>query len=222
MKRVGPKRVRVVEVGAGHKPIGVIGQALRAQRKRQGREFVASDIKLNLSDTLRSFGLRNAPSNAKVLKECSIKTLKAQADKSADIIFGGFFFNGLMTSTKNQLEYLHKVNEFFQNAKRVLKPNGRIIFVAHHSEAFLIKEGVKNVGFSAHIIPFNERMIQNSSSEWVQKTTTQEGLMDFFATDHFRQNDSFTNKASAFSKLTKLSVEESARPALVIMRRLKQ
>ena len=220
-KRVGPKRVSVLEVGAGHKPLGVIGQAMRAQRKRQGREFVASDINLNFSETLRAFGLRDVPLNAKLLKECSLKTLKAQPDKSRDIIFGGFFFNGLITSTKSSEEYLLKVNEFFHNAKRVLKPNGRLIFVAHHSEAFLIKNGVKSVGFTAHIIPFNERMIQNSFSEWVEKTTTKEGLGKFFFTDHFVQNDSFVNKAQALSKLTKLSVEESARPALVVMRRIK-
>lgn len=220
-KRVGPKRVSVLEVGAGHKPIGVIGQAMRAQRKRQGREFVASDINLNLSETLRAFGLRNVPSNAKVLKECSLKTLKAQPDKSRDVIFGGFFFNGLITSTKSSGEYLLKVNEFFHDAKRVLKPNGRLIFVAHHSEAFLIKNGVKSVGFTAHIIPFNERMIQNSSSEWVEKTTTKEGLTDFFMTDHLVQKDVFASKAHALSKLTNLSVVESAKPALVIMKMIK-
>lgn len=222
MKRIGPKRVRVVEVGAGTKPIGIIGQAIRAGKKRRGRSFIASDINLNLNDTLRSFGLSKVPSNAKVLKECSIKTLQGQSPKSADIIFGGFFFNGLRNSSRSEIEYLSKINEFFRQTKRVLTKNGRLIFIAHNSEAFMFKANAAELGYSAHIIPFNEKMIQNSTSEWVQRTGTRAGLEDFFMVDHAMQDSSFVKNAKLFSKITGLGVMDSARPALVIMKRLKQ
>ena len=59
------KRVKVLEIGAGIEPTGVIGQARKALRKRFGRKFEASDSYARVESTFRAFGLRELPANAK-------------------------------------------------------------------------------------------------------------------------------------------------------------
>jgi hypothetical protein len=70
------KRVKVLELGAGVEPTGVIGQARKALRKRFGRKFEASDSYARVESTFRAFGLRELPANAKIMKKMFNGTFK--------------------------------------------------------------------------------------------------------------------------------------------------
>jgi len=221
MKRVGPKRVSLLEVGSGINPYGIVSQARRAEKKRIGRKFIGSDTHLNLTQALRAFGLRELPKNAKVLKECSIKTLKAQPNKSLDIVFGSFFLNGVVTESKSKVDSVKSYKEFFGNAKRVLKPNGRLILVMHWIEALNYVEGAKVFGFSSHLLPVSEKMVENSTSEWIQGMSTKNGRERLLKHNENNHDTSFVQKSQNFALNKGLSADEAAKPMIVIMRKLK-
>ena len=129
MKRVGPKRVSLFEAGAGEVPFGLLGQALKAERKRRGRQFTAVDMKLNATEALRQRGLREAPKNLKLVKNCVVNELKKLPSSSQDIVFESYFLNCYSTRKGSDSYVFEKVAEYLNEAKRVLKPKGRIILI---------------------------------------------------------------------------------------------
>ena len=75
-KRIGPKRVKVFEAGAGDNPKGIFNQALKAQKDRVGRKFIASDLNLRKEAILRARGLKEVPRNLKLIQGCSVEELR--------------------------------------------------------------------------------------------------------------------------------------------------
>lgn len=177
MKRVGPKRVSVFEAGAGDVAFGALGQALRAQRKRSGRSFIASDIALRKEETLRQRGLRESPSNLKLAKGCSINELKKLPAKSQDIVFDSFFLfdysKGKSSSVREEMTL-----DYFKEAARVLKPKGRIITLQARFNTQFVEKAARSLGLKMHTVRLSQKQLDESASKWIQLRATKEGRVN--------------------------------------------
>ena len=67
-----------------------------------------------------------------------------------------------------------KVNEFMQEAKRVLKKNGRVILIHIKLDAPVIKKIGEEAGFRAHLIPLTDAQAQKSLSPFIRRVSTPE------------------------------------------------
>jgi ubiquinone/menaquinone biosynthesis C-methylase UbiE len=168
-----PKPFRVFETGAGDIPFGRIGQALKAKRKGLNREFIAVDTALNESGALRQRNLRVAPSNLKLVKDCASSEMKKIAPNSQDIVFSSFFLNNYCRKA-GENNWVETVREYFKLARRILKPNGRIIVIQNQMGAIKYSTIAEEMGLKVSVVKLPQRMIDASTAEYIEKRASAE------------------------------------------------
>jgi DNA modification methylase len=183
MKRVGPKRVSLFEAGAGKIPLGLIDLALKSKEKRRGRTFFASDIEFKKEEILRARGLRTIPSNLRLVNECSLKELKMLPKESMDIIFESYFLNKFMWDSKKRLFDVSKGAEYLSEAKRVLKPKGRMIMVISLGSLDFMVLFARQAGFRVFAKILSEEQTAKSPAEYIKKRSTLKGRNEIFEQD---------------------------------------
>jgi len=181
-KRIGPKRVSVFELGAGEVAFSALGQALR--KKRVGRQFIATDIALRKEETLRQRGLREAPTNLKLIKNCSMKELKKLPNLSQDIVFESYFLNNYIgLAARSGADATKLFTKFLKEVKRVLKPNGRLVIIQNVPLAQVMLSDAKKLNFKGHIVSLTEKQLTESMSEAIQKRSTLQKRQEIFDMD---------------------------------------
>jgi hypothetical protein len=216
VKQRKPKRVSVLELGAGDKPYGIIGQAKRALKKRWGRTFEASDLVALPEVTFREFGLREMPKNAKVMRQCSIKHLNATPANSMDIVFGGYFLNGVRNSEGRKFDFEEKV-DIIKGIKRVLKKRGRLILVVDQGALELYREYARQSGFSIHVMPFKERHFEQSHAHFIERRSSPYERRQMI-NDWIRMGqETPSNLEREAAHLGLKNVEDLAYPQIVVM-----
>ena len=222
MKRVGPKRVSVFEAGAGDVPFGVLGQALRAQKKRGGRTFVASDLVLREEEVLRQRGLKTSPANLRMVKECSIKSLQAMTTESKDIIFGSYFANLVLFNHYHQVGVeaaLKELKRFFNEAKRVLKKNGRLILVQDLADAKWIAEQAQPE-FKYHLIQLTDKQTAESTAEAINRRSTSEKRMQYLMSELAKGRVTHEHLQEDLIRMKLKNIDELAKPVVIILRKV--
>jgi len=218
MKRVGPKRVKLFEAGAGDTAMGALGQAIKAQKKRVGREFIASDIALRKEETLRQRGLRESPTNLKLIKECSIKELAKLPANSKDIVFDSFFIWS-HSDGKPNLVRAKAVHDYLSQAMRVIKPGGRIITIQGYSTIQVIKPVANALGLKTHLVKLTNEQLANSSAEWINLRSTEKGREEILMTNIVRNNVTLSDMQEFARKEGLKSVGDASYPYALILRK---
>ncbi|MFA6065303.1 MAG: hypothetical protein WC746_05665 [archaeon] len=170
------KRLKVFEAGAGKHPNGIVNQALRSQKKRGGRTFLASDLELREEETLRRHSLSTSPENLKLVKGCSFAELKKAPSASMNLIFDSFFVLDISIN-RHPSQRMQTVAEYLNEAKRVLTPRGRIISIQGFFNANTVAQVAKSVGLRAHIVRLSPRQLETSSSDAIKLRSTQQKRM---------------------------------------------
>ena len=165
------KAFRVFEAGAGEVPFGIVGQAIKADRRGLNREFIAVDTALNTNETLRQRGLRKAPKNLKLVKNCAVAEMKKLPKASQDIVFASFFLNNYCRKEGKE-KWNMRFLEYLMDAKRALKPNGRIIIIQNHVGAENYANLAIQAGLKATILKLPLEMIERSTAENIEKRAT--------------------------------------------------
>lgn len=220
-KKYVAKRVSLLEIGAGHKPTGIVLQALHALRERVGRSFIASDIVASKEATLRNLGISDIPSNAKILTECSIKTLKEIDPKSQDIVFSSYFLNGYIRQQRisGPKNVYGAFKEFIELSKRALKDNGRIVIVGDLMNMHALKMVGRELGLKAYTRRLTNIEILGSNSEWVGKMSTKKGREDMI-NEGISNGDYTSSQATKFAQILKLkNRDELLYPSVIILRK---
>lgn len=217
-KRVGPKRLELIEVGAGDKPIGIVGQGLRALRKRRGRTFVASDILAKPEETFRALGVKEL-ANTSILRECSIQTLKRYKPESKDVIFGAYFLNGLLKFGETRETIGQKISSFFTEVKRVLKKNGRLIIVGDLMTADSYERFGKSIGLKMHRIPISDDTARMAGSEWMNHMSNPSKRLAILLKNVQEGQATRELYETEAKKLGLKSIDELARPFYFIFRK---
>jgi hypothetical protein len=174
VKQRKPKRVSVMELGAGNQPYGIVGHAKRALKKRFGRTFEASDPLAN-PNIFRVMGLSKMPHNAKVLKQCSLKHLRETSAASKDVIFGSYFLSAfVMQHPKGHVVGAQECINLFKEIKRVLKKNGRAIFIVDLMGSRDYVTVAKELGLRTTMKKFVPNPEQ-TYSDWIDERSTRVG-----------------------------------------------
>jgi hypothetical protein len=188
-----PKRVSVLELGAGHEPHGVIGQAKKALRKRFGRRFEASDEYARVESTFRAMGLSKLPHNAKIMKQCSIEHLKNAKPGSFDVIYSSFFIrNQLHQFGNNTTRWESEFVKFFKLAARAMKPGGRLVLLEEYIDNVKHADLAKRAGLKTHIVEPNEERLSLQDSEWVNMRLLRANRKNYL--EHFLGNGTVTQQ----------------------------
>ena len=219
-KRVGPKRVSLFEAGAGQVPRGAVKQAVRALEKREGRKFIITDKALTSREIiLGSTGLAQFPKNLRLVRNCSVQVLKKLPKESQDIVFESFFLNSYVSARTEGL-VKERIVKYFNEAKRVLKPNGRIILVQSLVSAKDFTEIAKKRGFKVHIVKLSDKLLEKSKAEWVRRRATPKARRQFARQyqDYYYSDFSVYLKQAA-DELGESKPSEVLRPVAIILRK---
>ena len=216
----GPKRVSVMDMGAGEKPFGVIGQAQRALKKRQGRTFEASDIEALPEATFREFGLTEMPKNARIIRGCSIKELKAKPDASVDVVFAGYFFNAI----KDAQGKYSSAEMRFQTLKemhRVLTKNGRGILIVDQGAVPIYRMDSREANLTMHAIPFQERHFEQSMAKFIEARSTRHDRLSIITNWIINGAATREQLIKEANELGLKHIDELAYPIILVMRKKK-
>ncbi|MFA6269089.1 MAG: class I SAM-dependent methyltransferase [archaeon] len=223
LKRNGPKRVSVFEAGAGKEPLGIITQALRATRKRPGRSFVASDIEAR-KEIFRDFGLRKMLPNAKILKGDSLEHLAKEKTASRDVVFGSYFIASFINKAKREkgvMGAMSEVRGLFSQLHRVLKPNGRAIFIIDLQASDKLKAIAPIAGFRANLFRFKPR--ENVEySDWIMKRLTKSGREELMETNLEQKVVTPEVVAEEMKTYGVTSADELCYPYVLVLRKSKE
>lgn len=220
-KRVGPKRVSLFEAGAGQVPRGAVKQAVRAEEKRVGRKFIVTDKALTSREIiLNSTGLgAKFPKNLRLIRNCSVGVLKRLPRESQDIIFESFFLNSYVSARRGGF-LKARIEKYFNEAKRVLKPNGRIILVQSLVSAKDFTSVAKELGLKVHIAKLSDKLLEKSKAEWVRRRATPRARRQFARQyqDYYDADFPFYLKQAA-EELGESKPTEVLRPVAIILRK---
>lgn len=174
---------------------------------------------------MRGFNLSEVPKNAKILKECSLKTLKNTPSNSQDIVFGSYFINGLKTNkqidhklSKEQelIEISRGIASFFNESLRVMKPKGRIVLIAHLGEQHIVKMAAQQFGLKFYSRKLTQREIENSFSEWINNSGNPKGKEEMLF-GHMLSGTA--DNAARHAKRLNIHPKETYHPILISLRK---
>jgi len=212
------KRLKVFEAGAGRVPNGIIMQALRAQKKRVGRTFLATDLELRAEEVLRKQGANAPLHNLKLIRGCSFAELKKAPSASMDLIFDSFFVLSISIQ-RPPAQRMQTIVEYLTEAKRVLKPRGRIISIQGFFNANTVAQVAKSVGLRAHIVRLTPKQLASSSSEAIPLRSTQEKRKQIAQEDIVR-NPFVKPYVDEWMKKNKVTdVSETNYPVAIVIRK---
>ena len=113
-----------------------------------------------------------------------------------------------------------KVLTYLLEAKRVLKPNGRIILVQSLVSAKDFTEIAKKRGFKVHIVKLSDKLLEKSKAEWVRRRATPKARRQFARQyqDYYYSDFSVYLKQAA-DELGESKPSEVLRPVAIILRK---
>lgn len=210
---------RVFEAGAGEIPYGLIGQALKARKRGLNREFTAADVALLAEQALRQRNLTNAPSNLKLVRNCAMDELKKLPTESHDIVFGSYFLNNY-AGIHGERYHASRAMEYFAEARRVLKPNGRIIIIQDNMFAGNYVEFARKMGFSGVTrVKLPLRFLEGSTAFYIEQRATREGRLRLINHD-IERYPALLNQARGFADENNLKdISEAYWPTAVVIKK---
>jgi len=161
------KTFRIFEAGSGANPKGLLLQAKKATEKGRKRHFVGVDIaRLSLTAVLKKLLKRSDYKNLKLVRKCAVEAVKKLKPESQDIIFSSYLMNELSYKTDTSGISLNRV--FLKEAKKALKPGGRIVLVLDKGGISTYKAIANELGLGFHSIPISDKAAEKSNAEYIR------------------------------------------------------
>ncbi len=161
------KTFRVFEAGSGANPKGLFLQAKKASGRGKKRHFVGVDIaRLSLTAVLKKLLKRSDYKNLKLVRKCAVEAVKKLKPESQDIIFSSYLLNELSYKTDTRGISLNRV--FLKEAKKALKPGGRIVLVQDKGTISIYREIANELGLDFHSIPLSDKAAKKSNAEYIR------------------------------------------------------
>jgi ubiquinone/menaquinone biosynthesis C-methylase UbiE len=145
--------------------------------------------------------------------------LKKLPKSSMDIVFDSFF---LFDYSRERRNFIRKKMEkdYFREAMRVLKPNGRIITIQARFNEQFIREHAKKLGLRMHTIRLTQKQLDESSATWVKKRATKKGRMEVLE-GNFSPDDEYSMRMfkESLRQVGIKQLEEAHYPVAIILRK---
>jgi len=216
------KPFNVVELGGGKVPLGLVKLA----SKRRGinarrRKFVGNDIHLDMNTLLEKSGLKKLPRNLSFINKCAVQALEGMESGTAHVIFASYLFNTMRDKKSGGREYVPIPFDLTREAKRVLVPGGRLVFVNNLGHKHIFRDLAAQAGLGFHAIPLTDTRAQNSAAYFIRERGTPEGRKKRIATYMMRE-DPESILASIFVARMNGHInkfDEYARPTIYLLRK---
>jgi ubiquinone/menaquinone biosynthesis C-methylase UbiE len=215
-RRVTP--FRVFESGPGEIPCGAIGQALKSNRRGLNREFTAVDVALRAEEALRQRGLREAPRNLKLVRNCAVAEMMKLSPESQDIVFGSYFLNNYSTQYGEENRELRTI-EYLHEAKRIIKPRGRIILIQDQLFAEGFAQTARRMGLKVSVVKLPPKLVEASTAEYIKYRRSEERRRELLEKD-MKKKPAIARFFKEFVEQHKLKdPTEAYWPTAIIMRK---
>jgi len=145
------KPFQVMEVGCGDVPLGLVRKAQRSLEKgKSHRQFVGVDKKLDLDKLFKRAGIKELPSNLRLVESCAAKALSGLEPESQNVIFGSYLLN-MLADKESCIHPGYSCDAVLLGmAVRALKPDGRMVFVQDKPGALDRAMEAMHNGMKAH------------------------------------------------------------------------
>ena len=111
------------------------------------------------------------------------------------------------------------VHDYLEQAKRVIKPNGRIITVQGYSTVYVIKKVAEALGLKTHLVKLTNEQLTNSSAEWINLRSTEKGRDEILMNNLVRNNVNLSDMQEFAKKEGLKSVGDASYPYALILRK---
>ncbi|MBN1941445.1 MAG: hypothetical protein JW772_04665 [Candidatus Diapherotrites archaeon] len=218
-KKPKPKKkpFTVFEAGTGKRPLGLLHQAVKASNARKAhRRFMGvEDQGFNVSKALtRLFGRKGIPKNLKLVSDCAVHVITKPPSESQNIIFESYLLNNISRPSKCfGISTCEEV--FLTEAKRVLKPGGRLVLVQGKPSVDYYREIAEELGFGFHVIEIPAEKAQRSFSRSIRMRSLPEKRLRVLR--HPNIGTDFADDAVKAGKAK--SREDATRPVIILMRK---
>jgi len=213
------RHLNVFEAGCGKVPVGMIQQAVKAERRglRQ-RSFTGADIEgFNLDKVLKKLGVSNKPANLRVMQACAIDTLRKLEPESQHVIFGSYFLNHIALHGKSN-NMLLNAGEFVSAAKRALVPGGRIVLVLDNMTSLLAEDLATRYEMFFYKRVLSDKEAKKSPAKFIRRRATPQKRAELIR--RWIQRGELTPVQVARSMGEQhLSMGELVKPAIYILRK---
>jgi len=147
---------------------------LKSNRRGLGREFTAVDAALRAEEALRQRGLSKAPKNLNHVCNCAVDEMKKIQPESQDIVFGSYFLNNYSMKF-GQEKREARAMEYLNEARRILKPHGRIILIQDYCFAESYAKTGQKMGLKVSVVKLPPRMVEASTADYIEMRQNESG-----------------------------------------------
>lgn len=202
---------RIFEAGSGMLSKAIVKKAALSGKKGQNREFTGVDKNLLPRLSLLLSGRAKMPSTLVLKRADAIAEMAAVPAKSQSIVFSSYLLNNVNAEARKA---------FFSQAKRALRPGGRLAIVQDKSEVIGVRQDAKNLNWRTTILELADSALKKSSSKAMRERSTpakRKSMLEYY----LNRPGSKTKQAMKLQMETRLinSPDEYAKPVLIIMQK---